>query len=402
MVDARMGRGKSTAAIRFINQNKKTTRFIYVTPFLSEVARLRYECGLEEPVEDDEHTKLSSLRMLLYQGKSVSTTHSLYQLIDEEMLELIRSMKYTLIIDETITAIDKPAITVQDKRLIEPIISVDDQGLVAWTDPYYEGKFGGYKEMADMNTLYNVDNTMIHTFNTNLFTAFDDVYLLTYLFSGSMLEAYMRCFGLEYEIYGISDEGGFPSFRPGPDVPPPIDYRSLINIIDKKSMNAVGDQYYALAKNWFERRSYHNEEVIQLRRNMQNFFKNITRSNKDNRLWTCFKDHMDKLIPDNGSYAKNFLQMQARATNDFAGCTNLAYMANRFEDPNMLKFFFSRGIEIDQDMCALSDLLQWVWRSAIRNGKPINLYIPSKRMRGLLTDWMNQTAEGGEAVDLLD
>ena len=394
IVDARMGRGKSSAAINFINQNKKSRRFLYVTPFLTEVARFRRECGLEEPLEDDEHSKLACLRTLLYQGKSVSTTHSLYQLIDDDMLDIIRDGKYTLIVDETIAAIEKPLITYQDKCLLDTITSVDETGLVTWNDAGYEGKFSGYKDMADRRTLYDIDNTMIHTFNANLFTAFDDVYLLTYLFGGSMLEAYMNCFGLPYEIYGIDSSGGTSRFVPGPDVPPPIDFRPLINLVDRRTMNAVGDPYYALAKNWYERRSYHNEEVIQLRRNMHNFFKNITKSNQDNRLWTCFKDHADKLIPDNGSYAKNFLQMQARATNDFARCSNLAYMANRFEDPNMMKFFYMRGCAIDQEQCALSNMLQWIWRSSIRNGKSINLYIPSKRMRDILTGWLDRTAEG--------
>lgn len=405
VVDARMGRGKSTAAIRFINQHKKTRKFMYVTPFLTEVARFRRECGLEEPTEDDEHSKLACLRQLLYQGKSISTTHSLYQLIDDDMLDIIRDGKYTLIVDETLTAIEKPAITFPDKCILDTITTVDDTGLVTWNDAGYEGKFSGYKDMADRRTLYDIDHTMIHTFNTNLFTAFEDVYLLTYLFKGSMLEAYMNCFDLPYEIWGIGTEDtisapGAPCTRggsvlvPGADVPPPLDFRPLLSIVDKKAMNAVGEQHYALAKNWYERRSYHNEEIIQLRKNMHNFFKNITKSNKDNRLWTCFKDHADKLIPDNGSYAKNFLQMQARATNDFARCSNLAYMANRFEDPNMMKFFHMRGCDIDQDLCALSDMLQWIWRSSIRNNRPIQLYLPSRRMRDILTDWLDRTADG--------
>lgn len=38
---------------------------------------------------------------------------------------------------------------------------------------------------------------------------------------------------------------------------------------------------------------------------------------------------------------------------------------------------------------ALSALLQWIWRSAIRNGKKVTIYIPAPRMRQLLTDWLN-------------
>jgi hypothetical protein len=44
---------------------------------------------------------------------------------------------------------------------------------------------------------------------------------------------------------------------------------------------------------------------------------------------------------------------------------------------------------VDGDMYALSSLIQWVWRSAIRDGKPIILYVPSSRMRGLLIKWLN-------------
>ena len=49
---------------------------------------------------------------------------------------------------------------------------------------------------------------------------------------------------------------------------------------------------------------------------------------------------------------------------------------------------------MDQDGYALSEMLQWIWRSAIRDGKEINLYIPSKRMRTLLTDWIDETSQG--------
>lgn len=35
-----------------------------------------------------------------------------------------------------------------------------------------------------------------------------------------------------------------------------------------------------------------------------------------------------------------------------------------------------------------ADMLQWMWRSQIRNGKPIDIYIPSERMRELLNNWI--------------
>lgn len=48
-----------------------------------------------------------------------------------------------------------------------------------------------------------------------------------------------------------------------------------------------------------------------------------------------------------------------------------------------------RNIKLDEDGYALSEMLQFIWRSAIRNGEPIEIYIPSKRMRELLIKYLN-------------
>ena len=40
------------------------------------------------------------------------------------------------------------------------------------------------------------------------------------------------------------------------------------------------------------------------------------------------------------------------------------------------------------DAYALTELIQWVWRTRIRRGEPITLYLPAPRMRGILIDWL--------------
>ncbi|MPM86322.1 hypothetical protein SDC9_133411 [bioreactor metagenome] len=52
-------------------------------------------------------------------------------------------------------------------------------------------------------------------------------------------------------------------------------------------------------------------------------------------------------------------------------------------------WFKEHGIYLNTDAFALSTLLQWLWRSAIRDGKPITVYIPSSRMRGLLKQFLD-------------
>ena len=48
---------------------------------------------------------------------------------------------------------------------------------------------------------------------------------------------------------------------------------------------------------------------------------------------------------------------------------------------------------MDQSLYSLSEMVQFIWRSRIRNGEPIDLYVPSKRMRELLIAWLNDEFE---------
>ena len=52
------------------------------------------------------------------------------------------------------------------------------------------------------------------------------------------------------------------------------------------------------------------------------------------------------------------------------------------------RFFTDKRVKIEEDVWALSELIQWLFRSAIRENKEINLYIPSSRMRSLLKEWL--------------
>jgi hypothetical protein len=69
-------------------------------------------------------------------------------------------------------------------------------------------------------------------------------------------------------------------------------------------------------------------------------------------------------------------------------------------NPNIKNYFLDKGIEIDENAFALGQLLQWIWRSAIRMNQPIWIYIPCARMRTLLTDWLNDTKTNSEFIPM--
>lgn len=403
VVDARMGRGKSSAAIQYMNEHKAEKRFMYITPYLTEVERICECCDFDQP-DSDRMSKSSELKLHLRQRHNVAASHSLFYLMDEEALALVENGGYTLIIDEEIETVSKVQITAKDFGLITSSLAVvDENGRCSWIDKNYEGKLSGYKDIADTGSLFVRDETMLEILNPDLLTKFDDVFMLTYLFRGSAMEAYLKYAGFDYRIVGIEGIGRHYRFSNAPDSPPPLDLHNLITIVDTDKMNRVGDDRTALSKNWYAARSADNKDIKVLRNNLDNFFRHMTGGSNETRLWTCFKDDADKIMSFGGRYRKNFLQVNARATNEFAAKTDVAYMINRFADPNIVKFFGTCGIEIDLDTFALSGMLQWIWRSAIRNNQHINLYIPSKRMRTLLLNWIDHVSEGGvinEPVEL--
>lgn len=398
VVDARMGRGKTTAAAGYMSKFKGQKHFLYITPYLTEVDRICELCDFDQP-DSDQHSKLVELKGLLHRRKNIAATHSLFYLMDDDALSIAKENGYCLIIDESIETIKQVDIKKKDVALIKDILTTtDENGYLHWIDEDYEGKFSQYKAMADSGSLYSIDESLLCIMRPEVIMSFDEVIMMTYLFGGQYQKAYLDYFGFEYQICGIDDTDGY-KFTDSPDAPPPLDYKSLIHIIEDTKLNDVGDYKYALSANWYKNRNRDHPEMKALRNNMNTFFRRRTKSKSEEQLWTCYKSHAPKLYGPKGRFASSFLQLAARATNSYRSRTCLAYMVNRFIDPNVGKFFASKNIAINEDEFALAEMLQWIWRSCIRDDKPIELYIPSRRMRELLQNWIETTNKGDNLND---
>lgn len=396
VVDARMGRGKSSAAIRYMNHHKDSKRFLYITPYLDEVGRICECCDFDQP-ESDRMSKSAELKLHMKMGHNVAATHALFHLMDQEARELARQQNYSLIIDESINVIENLKTCKKDFDMImENLVTEREGGLLEWSCGEYTGRFYDYKEMADSGSLMRLDNVFLRVLSPEILDVFEDVFMLTYLFEGQYQKAYLDFFGFRYRIIGVEKDGQGYYFSNKPDAPPPIDYRKLIHVVNDRKLNRVGDPGRSLSKSWYERRGYNDPDIQKVRNGLRAFFRRFPDGNNETRMWTCFKRDVDKLTDQRyRRYRYNFLQIGARATNDYRTRTEVAYLANRYADPNVIKFFAAKGVSFDTSSFALSEMLQWIWRSAIRDDKPINLYIPSKRMRDMLLEWMD-TQAGGE------
>lgn len=395
VVDARMGRGKTSAAIRYMNLYRGERKFLFVTPYLSEVERICLKCDFEA-ADGDLGTKSSDLKAKMRRGRNVAITHALFYLMDMEALTLAREKRYSIIIDESINVINKLKTSVKDFDIICSLTTENEMGNLTWNDPEYEGRFDDYKLLADQGNLFRLDSALLNIVYPDIFTTFEEVIMLTYLFEGQTQKAYLDYFGIPYRVVGVEcDEFGF-KFSDRPDSPPPLDLRDLIHIVDSPKMNNPFRGTYALSKNWYSARGQKNEDVALIRRYLNTFFTSMTKTDASHRIWTCFKNDFRKITGEKGRFSSSFLPMNIRATNEYREATAVAYLVNRFCDPNLVKFFATRGIIIDQDRFALSEMIQFIWRSAIRDNQPITVYIPSERMRNLLVAWMNSISKQGD------
>lgn len=121
------------------------------------------------------------------------------------------------------------------------------------------------------------------------------------------------------------------------------------------------------------------------------YFKRVIKSKSKENMWTTFEDYKAQCKGE--GYSKGFVPCNSRATNEYKDKTNCAYLINRYYKPTINNFFTDKGVKIDEDIWSLSELIQWLFRSAIRDGKEINLYIPSKRMRNLLIQWLDSCTD---------
>ncbi len=394
VVDARMGRGKSSAAIQYMNDHKGKVNFLYVTPYLSEVERVCSACEFTEP-SCEFRSKSTVLKEMVRLGKSIATTHTLFLAMDGEALESVREQGYSLIIDESIQVIESYKVSKKDKELLlNNMVSVADDGLLSWNDTDYNGMFEKFKKVIKSDRLYYRVGTLYWVASPDRFSSFNEVYLMTYLFDGQVQKAYFDYFRFSISVVGIECDSGVFKFSSSPDQPPPVDFGCLIHLYDNEKVSRVGEERTALSKAWFQRRGKVHPEVRELRRNLSTFYNKHARGTAKARIWTTFKAYQSWLYGDNNRYKSSFVFLNSRATNAYRHTSCVAYLLNRFADPNITRFFSSVGIEIDQEIFALSEMLQFIWRSAIRDGKEIHLYLPSKRMRKLFVNWVRSI--GGE------
>lgn len=158
---------------------------------------------------------------------------------------------------------------------------------------------------------------------------------------------------------------------------PHLNYKELITIIDHYKLNSIGDNMYALSEKWFKDNPY---RVKQLKNNIFNYYMNIIKD-KDKAekcLWITYIQYYNNL--KGKGYTKGFYYTKYNKSK-YKDKIYLAYIENNFMNNNLQS-------NLTQDQYALTCILQFLFKSGLRDGKRITVYVPSKRMRNLLIDWI--------------
>lgn len=144
VIDSMMGVGKTHRAIELMNDDYsdklyktgvEPTKWIYITPFLDEVTRIKEACPLldfREPTTINFGAKRIHFEHLIKDGHNIITTHALFPHMTLEGLQSLKEQGYMLIIDEAVSVVEVYSrLNKRELRYLQKtgMMSVDEAGI---------------------------------------------------------------------------------------------------------------------------------------------------------------------------------------------------------------------------------------------------------------------------------
>ena len=394
VVDALPGTGKSTAIFNMM-KNSIQEKWIYVSPLLSEVEiRVPHEVpelGFRTP---EGKSKTDDILKLLLDGENIACTHSLFLRMGAGHWQAIKDQGYTLVLDEEVSVVEKFTggkkgdVPLMVKRGDAEITGKGKVVLKCDIRDYEQTSQSEVADAAHKGILYIPDNAnqadfLVTQVPVELVVASKRTIVLTYLFDGSILQRFLELHGIDWKPLQIN------LFKSNEEVIKSL--REKISFKSKPAIDALSK--LSLSATWYQRAT---REQLQ---GVGAAWWSVARNVPDKALITTLpktnSQKGSKYVGRNKDrpIANSWLWAGTRATNDYAEKDVVVHLYNRYPSANVSAYFRSYGLPIDEDQFALAEMIQFVLRSAARNGKPIDLYVASPRMKKLLQTWLNSDQE---------
>lgn len=402
VIDSMCGTGKSTKMFQIMQEEfdkGRNKRFLYITPFLSEIEeRVPKELpnmNFQAP-ENKGGGKLGDIKYLIEHNYNISTTHVLLSRFTTEIVDMLVEKQYVLVIDEALSCIgliDKDLKTSDTKALLKSnMVSANPEkrGQLVWNEedyPEHDGKYSTVRSMCNLGMLYCYkEQFLMFEYPPKLMRDLNSVYVLTYLFKGSDMRCWLELNNIPYQTLNNESLG----LKSEKEIKAEI--RQKLEILKPRSLVHKKQQEGTLSATWYDKAKA--ETIKQYKGMLRSCI--VTHGAKvGDVFWTTFKDSKVKM--QGAGYTRgisedmpSFLPMNTRATNKYANYWLCMYTINLFKNPMEVNYLKDNGITVEEDVFALSEMIQFIWRGCIRKGEPMKVLILSDRMRKLLETWLEE------------
>lgn len=405
-LDAPTGAGKTTAIIDKVKNEATISkrRFIVVVPYLGETDRISSATPCIIPKREP---KTKDLQTLIQEGKNICCTHSLFNRQRKDTFKMIADSvyDYCLIIDEELEVIkvtgfnnryedDEKDLEDLKKYSTEDIYLIEKQGLIqidpatnliTWNDKstYSKGVFMPLKEYLETADVYIQGNSFIDTTKKDVFSVFHEITICSYRMQHSLLYAYclLNNIGINWQhIENSKIVNGYKELKPAK-----LD-KLHTYYPTKKDFNCTG------SVSWYKtQEKTDNKEAFQyLTGSFRHFKENIVpKSCPSDYFWTVYKDFVSVITKDKNIGKRKHIACNTKATNKYSNCRIVGYFIQRHIHPDIYNFLHNKGISLDKNNYALSEAIQFIWRSNIRTDSDNDVYVffASQELKTMFDYW---------------
>lgn len=392
-LDAPMGAGKTTAIINRVKTTQQ--QYLIVTPYLEEITRICANTGCIAPINPEELRKqkkpvISKGKQLLEMiktDKSICITQELFSRLSLQTLTALEG--YSLIIDEepqTISVLgDLDGYTAHD---ITDLINAgylgvaeDTHSLYAIEDKHCQGVLSDlYNYLCALLTTHDIymnNGVYIHVKKRCTWEYFKDITICSYRLHHSILQAYCQLNTIATQYQHIENGHIVDGYL---DIKPANLHR--LQCYTPQKLNASCSVY------WYQT---HTEDVKTLVSSFNKWReRHVSTEYRKGYYWTTYKAYTELITKTTKKLTlKKFVSCNAKATNKYRSFHVVGVFMQRFLNVPIALFLKEHGIQIDEKEYALSELLQFIWRSNIRtdNNTPVFVFIGSRKLYDNFIQW---------------
>ena len=426
VTDGIMGSGKSEGLIHALREGMSNGQafkecYLIIVPYLGEVQRYiddLPELSFAQPEASNGNNKRDDFLRLVQDGRNIVTTHAMFQLWGSQVRDEISNSRYNIIIDEEVACIEPIEMTKKSYQELCSMdyISVEETGEVKWDfdksgEPdTYDGRFKDIMNYCISGSVFLFEKTqktkvfMVWNLPTDFFEVGKTIRVMTFRFKHSIIRAYFDIHKMPYRVEYVNKETQKLRHERA------TKFIDLVTIPNNIQQHIIGKT--ALSHSW--NRNQTADVLKDIRTKMSNWIRNTIGATADNLIYTCAKslaDHTktkhlvlprfrNKEVTEENKKAGvtnlgPWLPFNTNGTNSFADKTVVLYMHNVYPNVTLTKFFTDNDVYFDEDEYAVSCMVQFIWRAAIRKREPemIKLIIPSLRMKKLFEEWRDSELE---------